>query len=79
MPAIMAGMRIGTGRAVVGMVVMELLLVSVGVGRLVSRFRAGFDSPNLYALVFTLAVFGLLALAVMRRLEIYALRWRRDS
>jgi ABC-type nitrate/sulfonate/bicarbonate transport system permease component len=79
MPAIMAGMRIGTGRAVVGMVVMELLLVSVGVGRLVSRFRGGFDSPNLYALVFTLAVFGLLALAVMRRLEIYALRWRRDS
>lgn len=79
MPAIMAGLRIGTGRAVVGMVVMELLLVSVGVGRLVSRFRSGFDSPSLYALVFTLAVFGLVSLAVMRRLEVRALRWRGDD
>lgn len=79
MPAIMAGLRIGTGRAVVGMVVMELLLVSVGVGRLVSRFRAGFDSPSLYALVFTLAVFGLFALWIMRRLEDRALRWRGDE
>ena len=79
MPAIMAGLRIGTGRAVVGMVVMELLLVSVGVGRLVSRFRGRFDSPSLYALVFTLAVFGLVTLGVMRRLENRALRWRGED
>lgn len=79
MPAIMAGLRIGTGRAVVGMVVMELLLVSVGVGRLVSRFRGRFDSPSLYALVFTLAVFGLVTLGVMRRLEKRALRWRGED
>lgn len=78
MPAIMAGLRIGTGRAVVGMVVMELLLVSVGVGRLVVRYRARFESPELYAVVFTLAVFGLLALAMMRSLERYVLRWRAD-
>jgi ABC-type nitrate/sulfonate/bicarbonate transport system permease component len=79
MPAIMAGLRIGTGRAVVGMVVMELLLVSVGVGRLVIRYRALFQSPELYAVVFTLAVFGLAVLAVMRRLEDHVLRWRRDA
>jgi ABC-type nitrate/sulfonate/bicarbonate transport system permease component len=79
MPAIMAGIRIGTGRAVVGMVVMELLLVTVGVGRLVSRFRARFEAPELYAVVFTLAVFGYVALGVMRRLEVHALRWRGDS
>lgn len=79
MPAIMAGLRVGTGRAVVGMVVMELLLVSVGVGRLVIRYRALFQAPELYALVFTLAVFGLLALAVMRRLETHVLRWRRED
>lgn len=78
MPAIMAGLRIGTGRAVVGMVVMELLLVSVGVGRLVARYRAAFESPELYAVVFSLAVFGLVALGLMRRLERYVLRWRRD-
>jgi ABC-type nitrate/sulfonate/bicarbonate transport system permease component len=79
MPAIMAGLRIGTGRAVVGMVVMELLLVSVGVGRLVARYRASFESAELYAVVFTLAAFGLVALMLMRRLETHALRWRRDT
>lgn len=79
MPGIMAGLRIGTGRAVVGMVVMELLLVSVGVGRLVLRFRAQFDAPSLYALVFTLAAFGLMALGAMRALERYVLRWRKDT
>ena len=79
MPAIMAGLRIGTGRAVVGMVVMELLLVSVGVGRLIIRYRALFQADLLYALVVTLAIFGLVALAVMRRLENRVLRWRGDA
>jgi len=79
MPAIMAGLRIGTGRAVVGMVVMELLLVSVGVGRLIIRYRALFQAPLLYALVITLAVFGLVALAGMRRLENHVLRWRGEA
>jgi ABC-type nitrate/sulfonate/bicarbonate transport system permease component len=79
MPAIMAGLRIGTGRAVVGMVVMELLLVSVGVGRLIIRYRALFQADLLYALVVTLAIFGLVALAAMRRLENYVLRWRGDA
>lgn len=76
MPGIMAGVRIGTGRAVVGMVVVEFLLVSVGVGRLVNRFKDSFSSPELYAVVVTLAIFGLGVLAAVRRLELYVLRWR---
>lgn len=76
MPGILAAIRVGTGRAVVGMVVMELLLVSVGVGRLISRFKDGFKSPELYAVVVSLALFGLGALAVVRRVEVRALKWR---
>jgi ABC-type nitrate/sulfonate/bicarbonate transport system permease component len=76
MPGILAAIRVGTGRAIVGMVVMELLLVSVGVGRLVSRFKDGFRSPELYAVVVSLAVFGLAALAVVRQVELRALKWR---
>jgi ABC-type nitrate/sulfonate/bicarbonate transport system permease component len=76
MPGILAAIRVGTGRAVVGMVVMELLLVSVGVGRLISRFKDGFRSPELYAVVVSLALFGLAALALVRRVEVRALKWR---
>jgi ABC-type nitrate/sulfonate/bicarbonate transport system permease component len=76
LPAMLAGVRVGTARAVVGMVVMELLLVSVGVGLLLSRFKDTFRSDDLYALVVTLAVFGLLLQWALRRLERKVLGWR---
>ena len=55
-PGIVAAIRVGTGRAVVGMVVMELLLVSVGLGKLISRSRDRFDAPRLYAIVVSSAI-----------------------
>ncbi|MGH8913403.1 MAG: ABC transporter permease [Acidimicrobiia bacterium] len=75
---IAAAIRVGTGRAVVGMVVMELLLVSVGVGRLISRYRDTFQAPSLYAVVLSLAIFALVVQALLRRLERKALTWRGD-
>lgn len=78
MPGIAAALRVGSGRAVVGMVVMELLLVAVGVGRLISRYRDGFRSPELYAVIVSLAVFGLLVMAVVRWIERRTTRWRQQ-
>lgn len=76
LPAILAGIRVGTARAVVGMVVMELLLVSVGVGLLLSRYKDTFRSADLYAIVVSLAVFGLLLQGVLRWIEQRVLSWR---
>ena len=78
-PGITAAIRVGTGRAVVGMVVMELLLVSVGVGKLISRYRDRFDAPRLYAVVLSLAVFALAIQALMRSLERRAQPWRSET
>ncbi|MDH3302338.1 MAG: ABC transporter permease [Acidimicrobiia bacterium] len=78
-PAIAAAVRIGTARAVVGMVVMELLLVSVGVGKLISRYRDGFDAPRLYAVVLSLAVFALFVNGLMRLVEGRAQPWKDDE
>lgn len=75
---IAAAVRVGTGRAVVGMVVMELLLVSVGVGKLISRYRDFFQAPELYAVVLSLAIFALAVQAALRRLENRALIWRGE-
>ena len=77
-PGIMAGVRIGTGRAVVGMVVVEILLVAVGVGRLILRYRGRFQSDNLYAVVLSLIIFGIVLLAVARRVERRVSRWKRE-
>ena len=78
-PGIVAAVRVGTGRAVVGMVVMELLLVSVGVGKLISRSRDFFEAPRLYAVVFSLAIFALAVQAVMKALERRSQRWRGEA
>lgn len=75
-PGIAAAVRVGTGRAVVGMVVMELLLVSVGVGKLISRSRDLFQAPRLYAVVVSLAIFALAVHALMQALERRSQRWR---
>jgi ABC-type nitrate/sulfonate/bicarbonate transport system permease component len=73
---IAAAVRVGTGRAVVGMVVMELLLVSVGVGRLISRYKDSFDAAHLYAVVVSLAIFALALQSIVRAVERRALEWR---
>ena len=78
-PGIVAAIRVGTGRAVVGMVVMELLLVSVGVGKLISRSRDRFDAPRLYAIVVSLAIFALAVQAVMKALERRSQQWRGEA
>ena len=75
-PGIAAAVRVGTGRAVVGMVVMELLLVSVGVGKLISRSRDFFQAPRLYAVVVSLAIFALAVQALMNSLERRSQRWK---
>ena len=78
-PGIMAGVRIGTGRAVVGMVVVEVLLVTVGVGRLILRYRSRFESAELYAVVLSLALFGLAVLALARHIERRTSRWKQAT
>lgn len=77
-PGIMAGVRIGTGRAVVGMVVVEILLVAVGVGRLILRFRGRFQSAELYAVVLSLIIFGIALLALARWVERRVSRWKLE-
>lgn len=79
LPGILAGIRVGSARAVVGMVVMELLLVSVGVGLLLLRFKDTFRSAELYAVVVSLAVFGLVLQAALRKMERRVLSWRPDA
>ncbi|MBI4492066.1 MAG: ABC transporter permease [Chloroflexi bacterium] len=68
-PAILAGLRIGLGRAVNGMVVAELLLVATGIGNLLLEFRAAFHSGLLFATVLAVALEAIVLLALMRVLE----------
>lgn len=69
LPAVLAGVRIGIGRGMSGMVIVELLMVSTGVGYLILQYRAYFQPDLLYAAVMILVAEGLLLVALARRIE----------
>lgn len=76
-PAILAGLRIGLGRAVNGMVVAELLLVATGIGNLLLEFRAALDGGMLFATVFAVSLEAIGLLALMKAAENRLAPWAR--
>jgi ABC-type nitrate/sulfonate/bicarbonate transport system permease component len=60
------------------MVVVEILLVAVGVGRLILRYRGRFQSDNLYAVVLSLIIFGIVLLAIAKRIERRVSKWKYE-
>ncbi len=74
-PSIMAGMRLGLGRAIVGMVTSELILLSVGVGRMVVKFSSSFQTAKLLAYLILIIAFGVVMMAGVQRLERRLTRW----
>jgi NitT/TauT family transport system permease protein len=76
-PAVMAGVRIGLGRAVTGMVIVELLLIAVGIGNLVQRYEARMMGDYLYALVIVIVAEALLLIQAARWLERKVAPWRQ--
>jgi NitT/TauT family transport system permease protein len=77
LPGIMAGLRLSAGRAVVGMVVGELIIASAGLGQLIRRYSSTFDAPPLYATVAAVLLIGLGAVQIVRIIERRSTRWRR--
>jgi len=69
LPAIMTGIRLGLGRGVTGMVVVELLFVGVGIGNLINEFRGSFDPDLLYAVVILVVVEALILINIVRVIE----------
>jgi NitT/TauT family transport system permease protein len=78
MPAIFAGMRIGLGRAITGMVMVELLLVASGLGRLLLEFSGRMQSDLVFATVIAVIIEALALLAAMRTIERKIARWAPD-
>ena len=74
MPAILAGLRLGTGRAFIGMIAAELLLASVGLGLLMKRFQSRFQAPELFATVLLMLIIAAIVIGVLQVVERRLLR-----
>jgi NitT/TauT family transport system permease protein len=75
LPAVMTGIRLGLGRAVTGMVIVELLLVSVGIGSLILKFRGNFQPGPLYAVVILVVLEAFILITIARRIESRVAHW----
>lgn len=69
LPAVMSGIRISIGRAVEGMVIVELLMVSVGIGGLILTFRGRFEGELLYATIIYVIIEAFILLGLARWVE----------
>jgi NitT/TauT family transport system permease protein len=79
LPPIMAGVRLALGRAATAMVIVELLMVSVGIGGLILEYRGFFKSAELYGVVVLVVVEALILIAGARALERRITPWARRS
>lgn len=78
LPFAMAGLRLGIGRGLVGVVVGELFGARAGVGFLLTEAAYSLDTPVLFAMVAILALSGILLTGAFRALERFLLPWKED-
>ena len=78
MPFILAGLKLGIGRGLIGVVVAELFGSRAGLGRLISQSADAFNMPELFAGVIVLAVAGIVMTAGFTWFEGKLVPWTRD-
>jgi NitT/TauT family transport system permease protein len=76
LPMIMAGIRLGMGRAVLGMVTSEMILAVVGFGAMLMTFSASFNSPALFATLLSIVLLAVALLALIQYLDRRVIPWR---
>ena len=74
--SMIAGMRLGAGRGLVGVVVGELVAAQAGVGHMMARAGATFQTDKVFVGVILLALFGLLLSKSLSALEARVDAWR---
>ncbi|WP_232666075.1 ABC transporter permease [Pseudonocardia sp. TRM90224] len=79
MPAIMTGIRLGVGRAVTGMVIVELLMVSAALGGLILEYRGLFKAASLYGTIVIILAEALLLISAARWAERRLTGWAQTD
>jgi NitT/TauT family transport system permease protein len=76
MPAIMAGVRIGMGRAVKGMVTAEMLLTLTGIGGMIMQYGSSFATDSLFAVILTILMVAMITMKVVQWVDRWLTGWK---
>ncbi len=69
LPAMMTGFYLGLGRALTGMIAVELLLIAVGIGRLILDYQGAFEAGFVYATIMFVVAEAVILLNALKYLE----------
>jgi ABC-type nitrate/sulfonate/bicarbonate transport system permease component len=75
LPLTMAGLRMGMGRAVKGMINGEMLIAVFGLGGLLSMYGSRFDAERVFAILLVVVSVALVCSFVVQSIERRATRW----
>lgn len=75
LPYILAGLRLGAGLAVRGLVVTELLVSVTGFGQLIMTWSAAFRMEGVISVVLVLMAMGIGATWLLKQVELRAIPW----
>lgn len=76
MPAIMAGVRLGMGRAVKGMVTAEMLLTLTGIGAMIMQYGSAFATDALFAVILTILIVAMVAMKLVQIVDQRLTGWK---
>ncbi len=75
-PYMMTGLRLGIGRAIIGMVVSEFFTAITGLGALIVKYSNRYDTASMFVPILVLMALGVLLTSVLRRAEDHFAPWR---
>jgi NitT/TauT family transport system permease protein len=76
LPAIMAGIRLGMGRAVKGMVTAEMLLTLTGIGGMIMQYGSSFATDALFAVILTILIIAMITMKLVQKIDQYLTGWK---
>jgi ABC-type nitrate/sulfonate/bicarbonate transport system permease component len=79
LPLIMAGLRLGVGRAVKGMINGEMFIALVGLGAMIRNYAAAFDVEHLLAIILNVLVLAVLAASLVQAVDRRLTKWQATT
>jgi ABC-type nitrate/sulfonate/bicarbonate transport system permease component len=79
LPYIMTGLRLGIGRAIIGMVAAEFFTSITGLGALIVKYGNQYDTAAMFVPILILMLLGVGLTALVRRIEEMFAPWRAQD
>lgn len=76
LPYIMTGLRLGIGRAIIGMVAAEFFTAITGLGALIVKYGNQYDTASMFVPIFILMFLGIALTSLVRKVEEMSAPWR---